>query len=148
MTTCINQVVAGPGGNTIDLALLSTGVNEEYIKVSVPFKLSTKALSTTSNSWKILPHTRHIPKMLPPTNHLLYNIQGRWHWLVDPIHYHHMQIHMTHNLEMNTIHSTYGTQHPLTTTNSFARTSVHGAPMSNTFSFFFLSSGGWGKIKL
>ena len=38
----MHQVVAGSGGNTIDLALLSTGINEEYIKVSVPLKHSTK----------------------------------------------------------------------------------------------------------
>ena len=31
----MHQVVAGSGGNIIDLALLSTGINEEYIKVSV-----------------------------------------------------------------------------------------------------------------
>ena len=45
----MHQVVAGAGGNTIELALLSTGINEDYIKVSVPFKYITKALSTTSN---------------------------------------------------------------------------------------------------
>ena len=43
----MHQVVAGSGGNTIDLALLSTGTNEEYIKVSVPLKHSTQALNTT-----------------------------------------------------------------------------------------------------
>ena len=67
----MHQVVAASGGNTIDLALFSTGINEEYIKVSVPLKHSTKALNTTSNSWKILSYhvrTPHIPKLLPPTN--------------------------------------------------------------------------------
>ena len=63
----MHQVVAGSGGNTIDQALLSTGINEEYIEVSVPLKHSTKALNTTSN-WKILSRTPHIPKSLPPTN--------------------------------------------------------------------------------
>ena len=59
-----HQVAAGSSGNTIDLALLSTGINEEYIKVSIPVKHSTKALNTTSNSsWKILPRTPHIPKL-------------------------------------------------------------------------------------
>ena len=43
----MHQVVAGSGGNTIDLALLSTGMNKEYIKVSVPLKHSAKALNTT-----------------------------------------------------------------------------------------------------
>ena len=71
----MHQVVAGSGGNTIDLALLSTGTNEEYIKVSVPLKHSTKALNTTSNSWKNLPRTPHIPILLPPTKSLLHNIQ-------------------------------------------------------------------------
>ena len=66
----------GSGGSTIHLALLSTGINEESIKrFLVPLKHSTEALNTTSNSWKILPRTRHIPKLLPPTNKLLYNIQ-------------------------------------------------------------------------
>ena len=64
----MHQVVAGSGGNTIDLALLFTGVNEEYINVSVPLKHSTKALNTASNSWKILPRTPHILKLLPPIN--------------------------------------------------------------------------------
>ena len=64
----MHQVVTGSGGNTIDLALLSTGINEEYIKVAVPLKHSTKALNTASNSRKILPRTPHIPKLLPPTN--------------------------------------------------------------------------------
>ena len=53
----MHQVVAASGENTIDLALLFTRINEEYIKVSVPVKHSTKALNTTSNSWKILPRT-------------------------------------------------------------------------------------------
>ena len=58
----MHQGVAGSGGNTIDLliALLSTGIHEEYIKGSVPLKHSTKALNTTSNSWKILPRIAHI----------------------------------------------------------------------------------------
>ena len=43
----MNQVVAGSGGNTIELALLFTRMNEEYIKVSVPIKHSAKALNTT-----------------------------------------------------------------------------------------------------
>ena len=64
----MHQVVAGSGGNTIELALLSTWINDEYIKVSVALKHSTKALNTTSNSVKILPRTPHIPKLLPPTN--------------------------------------------------------------------------------
>ena len=46
----MHQVVAGLGGNTIDLALLSTGINEEYIKVSIPLKHSTKAMNTISNN--------------------------------------------------------------------------------------------------
>ena len=44
LTTCTSRRVAGSGGNTIDLALLSTGINEEYIKVSVPLKHSTKQI--------------------------------------------------------------------------------------------------------
>ena len=60
----MHQVVAGSGGNTIDLALFSMGINEEYIKVSVPRKHSTKALNTNSNSWKILPRTPHITKIV------------------------------------------------------------------------------------
>ena len=38
----MHQVVAGSGGNTIDVALLSKGKNEEYIQVSLPLKYSTK----------------------------------------------------------------------------------------------------------
>ena len=38
----MHQVVAGSGGDTIDLALLSTRRNKECIKVSVPVKHSTK----------------------------------------------------------------------------------------------------------
>ena len=38
----MHHVVAGSGGNTIDLAPHSTGIREEYIKVSVPLKHSTK----------------------------------------------------------------------------------------------------------
>ena len=57
----MHQVVAGSRGNTIDLALPSTGVNEEYVKVSAPLEPSTKALNTTSGLWKVLPHTPHIP---------------------------------------------------------------------------------------
>ena len=64
----MHQVVAGSGENAIDLALLCTGINEEYIKVSVPLNHSTKALNSTSNSGKILPCTPHIPKLLPPIN--------------------------------------------------------------------------------
>ena len=64
----MHQAVAGSGGNNIDLALLSAGINQEYIKVSVPLKHSIKALNTTPNSLKILPRTPHIPKLLPPTN--------------------------------------------------------------------------------
>ena len=64
----MHQVVAGSGGNTIDLTLLSTGINEEYIKVSVSLKHSTKALNTTSNSCKTLPRTPYIQNLLSPTN--------------------------------------------------------------------------------
>ena len=60
----MHHVVAGSGGNTLDLALLATGRNEEYMEVSVSLKHGTKALSTTSNSWKTLPRTQHIPKLL------------------------------------------------------------------------------------
>ena len=38
----MHLLVAGSGGNTIDLALFSAGINEENIKVSVPLKYSTK----------------------------------------------------------------------------------------------------------
>ena len=53
----MHQVVADSGANTMDIALLSTGIIEEDIKVLVPLKHSTKALNTTSNLWKILPRT-------------------------------------------------------------------------------------------
>ena len=56
----MHQVVAGSGGNTMDLALLSTRINEEYIEVSVPLKHSTKALNTTSTTHgKSYRHTTH-----------------------------------------------------------------------------------------
>ena len=48
----MHQTVAGSGGNNIDLALLSTEINEEYIKVLIPLEYSTKGLKTTSNSWE------------------------------------------------------------------------------------------------
>ena len=48
----MHQTVAGSGGNTIDLTLLSTEINEEYIKVLIPLKYSTKWFKTTSNSWE------------------------------------------------------------------------------------------------
>ena len=56
----MRQVVAGSGGNTSDLALVSTGINGDYIKVSVALKRSTKALNTTSNSWKIRWKSYHV----------------------------------------------------------------------------------------
>ena len=64
----MHQVEAGSGGKTIYLNLPSTVINEEYIKVSVSLKHSSKAWSTASNSWTTLPPTRPIPKLLPPTN--------------------------------------------------------------------------------
>ena len=130
----MHQVVAGSDGNTIDLALLSTGINEEYIKVSVPLEHSTKALNTTSNSWKILPRTPHIPKLLPlSTNQvLLYNIQERLALAGQP--YPLPPSVNTCDVLFSNEHyySTYGTQHPLSTNNSFARTSVKRAPTAIT----------------
>ena len=40
----MHHAMAGSGGNTIDIrvALLYTGINEDYIKASVPLKHSTK----------------------------------------------------------------------------------------------------------
>ena len=60
----MHQVVAGSGGNTINLALRSTEIHKEYIKVSVPLKHSTKALNTTSKLWKILPRTAQISEIV------------------------------------------------------------------------------------
>ena len=73
----IHKVVAGSGGNTIDLALLCTRINEEYIEFSVPLETSTEELTATSNSSKILPRTPYKPKLLPPTKYLFYNIHER-----------------------------------------------------------------------
>ena len=130
----MHQVVAGSGGNTIDLALLSTGINEEFVKVSAPLKHSTNAFNTTSNSWKLLPrtpHTPHIPKLLPPTNLLLYNIQERLALAGQPY-----PLPPSANtcdvLYSNQHYTAYGTQHPLTTNNSFARISVQPAPTAIT----------------
>ena len=67
----MHQALAGSGGNTIDLALLPTGINEEYIKVSFPLKHSTKELNTTSNPWKILPRTPHIHTEFVAANQLI-----------------------------------------------------------------------------
>ena len=67
----MHQVVAGSGGNTLDLALLFTGINEKYIKVSAALKHSPKDLNTTSNSWKILPRTSHIHTEIVAANHVI-----------------------------------------------------------------------------
>ena len=129
--TCLSghmhQVVAGSGGNTIDLALLSTRIKGEYIKGSVLLlRTRTKALNTTSNSWEILPHTPHIPKVLPPTTSLLYNIHERL--LLAGQSYPLLQSANTCDVLHSKEHySTYGTQNPLTTNSSFARTSVKRA---------------------
>ena len=62
----MHEVVAGSGGNTIDLGLLSTGVNEEYIKVLVSLKYSTKQID--EHYLHLTERKPHIPKSMPPTN--------------------------------------------------------------------------------
>ena len=127
----MHQAVANSGGNTIDLALPSTGINGEYIKVSVLLKRNTNALSTTSNSWKTLPRTPHIPKQLPPTNYMLYNIQERR--ALDGQPYPSPTSPNTCDVLCSNEHySTYGTQHRLITNNSFAYTCVQRAPTAIT----------------
>ena len=93
-----------------------------------------KALNTTFNSWKILPRTPHIPKLLPLTNKLLYNIQQRLTLAGQPYQlYHQVQTHVTYYIATSTIPRTVHRQYPLTTTNSFARTSsVQRAPTAIT----------------
>ena len=54
------------------------------------------------------------------------------HWLVNPIHYHQKCTNTCDVLYSNEHYSTYGTQHPLTTNNSFARTSAQRAPTAIT----------------
>ena len=51
----MHQVFTGSGGNNIELALLSTGINGEYINGSITVKRRTKAMNTTSNSWNVPP---------------------------------------------------------------------------------------------
>ena len=125
----IRQIVAGSGGNTIDLALLCTRINEKYIEFSVPLKISTDELSDPFNSSKILPRTPHKPKILPPTKELLYNIQERLILAGQP--YPLPPIASTCDAQYSNehYHSTYGTRYPLTTTKKeFAQTPVPRAP--------------------
>ena len=126
----MHQVVAGSGWNTIDLALLSSGINEKYIKVSVPLEHSSiKALNTTSDSWKILPRTYATHTEIVAANELIIIVQhpratgtvaGQPHPLPSA--------NTCDALYSNEHYSTCGTQHPLTTSNSCARTSVRRAP--------------------
>ena len=85
----------GSGANTIYLTLLATGINEEYpSRFWVPLKHSAKAINTVSNSSRILPRTRHIPNLLPPTNHNFVQhpiaTDIRWSTLFITIKYKHM----------------------------------------------------------
>ena len=108
----MHQVVAGSEGNTIDLASLSMGINEEYIKVLVPLKHSTKALNTTTvpptthgKSYHVrTPHIHTESVAANQLDYLLYNIQERLrHWLVNPIHYHHLSANTCDVLSTSTI---------------------------------------------
>ena len=133
----MHQVVAGPGGNTIiDIALLTFYGYKRYDYIRQGFgspQTQYQALNTTSNPWKILPRTPHIPKLLPPTNKLLYNIRERLTLAGQPY-----PLPLSANtcdaLYSNEHYSTYCTQHPLTTNNSFARTSAQRAPTAITLS--------------
>ena len=79
----------------------------------------------------------YIPKLLTPTNQLLYNIQVRLTFAGQPY-----PLPPSANtcdlLYSNEPYSTYGTQHPLLTSNSFARTSVQRA--STALTLFPLST--------
>ena len=74
----MHQVVAGSGGNTIDLALLSTGINEEYTEVRFPSntvvvpKSVEHYLQLLENPTTYATHTGIVV-----ANQLLYNIQER-----------------------------------------------------------------------
>ena len=85
-------LVWGLGGNTIDLAPLSMGINEEYIKVSVPLKhSSTKALNTIYPQLKENPTTYDTNTEIVAANqfYLLYNIQERLAVAGQPHPFHH-----------------------------------------------------------
>ena len=97
----MHQVVAGLGEHTIYLALPCTGLNEECF--SVPLEHSTKALTTISNSWKIIPRTPHIPNFCC-RQPIIYCTTSKsdWHCLVNPIHYHQAHAHVTYYIATST----------------------------------------------
>ena len=90
-----------------------------------------KKKKNTSNTWKsyhVRHQTPHIRTLFPPTSWLLYNIQHRRTLAGQPYPLP-SSVRTFDALHSNEHYSTYyGAQHALTTTNSFARTSIQRSP--------------------
>ena len=100
----MHQVVAGSGGNTIDLALLSARIHEEHTKVSVPLKHSTKQsvehyLRLMENPTTYTTHTEIVAadQIIIVQHPRATDID----WLINPIHYHQVQTHVCDVLYRN-----------------------------------------------
>ena len=129
----MHQVVAGSGGNTIDLALLSTGINDmtTYINVSVPLKHSTKALSLALMENPTTYATHPCRNCCRQPISYCTTFQERLTLAGHP--YPLPPSAKTCDVLYSNEHcSTYGTQHPPTTNKSTARTSIQRAPTAIT----------------
>ena len=110
----MHEVVAGSDGNTTDLALLSTGINEEYISRSW-FPANTavpKRWTLHSTHHGKSYHVRHTYRNYRryPIKHCTTS-KSDWYWLVKFIHYHQVQTHVTYYIatralfRVHTVHS-------------------------------------------